>query len=83
MLKEQQAMLDKQLRLENIKKIKEELEKKERLLTFFENEDQIELEIEKKQEIVKQEDERLARKPYVVKKLKKLVEQEVYVPPSI
>lgn len=83
MLKEQQAMLDKQLRLENIKKIKEELEKKERLLTFFENEEQIELEIEKKQEIVKQEDERLARKPYVVKKLKKLVEQEVYVPPSV
>lgn len=83
MLKEQQAMLDKQLRLENIKKIKEELEKKERLLTFFENEEQIELEIEKKQEIVKQEDERLARKSYVVKKLKKLVEQEVYVPPSI
>lgn len=82
-MKEQQALLDKQLRLENIKKIKEELEKKERLLTFFENEEKIELEIERKQDIVKQEDEKLAKKPHIVKKLKKLVEQEVYVPPNI
>ncbi|XP_046833219.1 28S ribosomal protein S27, mitochondrial-like [Vespa crabro] len=82
-LKEQQALLDKQLRLENIKKMKEELEKKERLLTFFENEEKIELEIERKQEILKQEDEKLAKKPYIVKKLKKLVEQEVYIPPNV
>ncbi|KAL2747364.1 hypothetical protein V1477_004056 [Vespula maculifrons] len=82
-LKEQQTLLDKQLRLENIKKMKEELEKKERLLTFFENEEKIELEIEKKQEIVRKEDEKLAKKPHIVKKLKKLVEQEVYIPPNI
>lgn len=82
-MKEQQTLLDKQLRLENIKKMKEELEKKERLLTFFENEEKIELEIEKKQEIVRKEDEKLAKKPHIVKKLKKLVEQEVYIPPNI
>ncbi|XP_043487403.1 uncharacterized protein LOC122514560 [Polistes fuscatus] len=82
-LKQQQILLDKQLRLENIQKIKEELEKKERLLTFFENEEKIELEIEKKQEIIKEEDERLARKPKVIQKLNRLVEEEAYTPPTI
>ncbi|KAI4485588.1 hypothetical protein M0802_012710 [Mischocyttarus mexicanus] len=82
-LKEQQMLLDKQLRFEKIQKMKEELEKKERLLTFFENEEKIELEIERKQEIVKQEDEKLAKNPKIVKKLNKLVEQDVYIPPTI
>lgn len=82
-LKQQQILLDKQLRLQNIQKIKEELEKRERLLTFFENEEKIELEIEKKQEIIKEEDERVARKPKALKKLNRLVEEQAYTPPTI
>ncbi|XP_015187511.1 PREDICTED: 28S ribosomal protein S27, mitochondrial-like [Polistes dominula] len=82
-LKNQQMLMDKQLRLANIQKIKEELRKKERLLTFFENEEQIELEIEKKQQVVKEEDEKLAKRPKTLKKLSKLVEEASYVPPTI
>ncbi|KAK2589336.1 hypothetical protein KPH14_007884 [Odynerus spinipes] len=82
-LKEHQALLDKELRLQNIEKMKKELEKKERILTFFENEEKIELEIEKKREMIRQEDEKLAKCPKKIKALQKLVEQEVYVPPNI
>lgn len=82
-LKKHQALLDKELRLQNIEKIKKDLAEKEKILTFFENEEQIELEIERKQEKIKQENERIAKCPIKVKKLQKLVQQEAYVPPSL
>lgn len=82
-LKEQQALIDKEMRLAKIQQIKEELKRKEQLLTFFENEEKIDLEIEKKQTLIKQEDEKLAKEPKKLKALAKLIQQEVYVPPQV
>ncbi|KAJ8674841.1 hypothetical protein QAD02_010627 [Eretmocerus hayati] len=49
-LKEHLAYLDRQARLAKVEEMKKDLVDRERLLTFFENEEQIELEIEKKLE---------------------------------
>ena len=47
-LKQHLAELDKQNRLAKIEEIKKDLVERERVLTFFENEEKIELAIEKK-----------------------------------
>ncbi|CAL7938668.1 unnamed protein product [Xylocopa violacea] len=88
--KRRQILLDKQLyeqkrqaKMEDITKLKKYLAERERFLTFFENEEQIELEIEKRQQGDKMEMKRVLRKPNALKKLKKLKEETEYVPPKI
>ncbi|CAK9811515.1 hypothetical protein ANTPLA_LOCUS7058 [Anthophora plagiata] len=76
--------IDRQTRMENIEKMKKDLKLQERVLTFFENEEQIELEIEKKEAIEKAELERVMRMPRGPLKLQKLKQEEDdYVPPQI
>lgn len=67
--------VQKEERLKNIETIKKELEEKERLLTFFDNEEQIELAIENKLEKEKLEmgDEAVSNE----------VSDELYVSPDI
>lgn len=71
------AELDRLSRIQNIKKMKKELESRERLLTFFDKEEEIELKIEEKlAEKKKYEiDPKLLRK--------KLKMQENYIPPEV
>lgn len=67
--------LDKQARMEKVKKMKEDMKKEERLLTFFDHEEEIELKIEDK----------LQRELeiYGPPTEKKIEEDENYVPPEI
>ncbi|XP_046747902.1 28S ribosomal protein S27, mitochondrial-like [Diprion similis] len=71
---QQLAELDKQQRLENIAKIKEDLQQRERVLTFFENEEQIDLIIESRENEV--EEKLTEEKP-------QNVEEENYIPPEV
>lgn len=48
LLHKQIGELDKKQRLENVEKTKKEIQTEERLLNFFDKEEEIELEIEKK-----------------------------------
>ncbi|XP_017790386.1 PREDICTED: uncharacterized protein LOC108572638 [Habropoda laboriosa] len=75
--------INQQSRIENVAKLKKDLEIRERFLTFFENEEQIELEIEKKEAIEQAELDRIKKLHRVELKLKKLELQEEYVPPKI
>lgn len=75
--------INRQTRIENVEKIKKDLKLQERVLTFFENEEQIELEIEKKEAIEKAELERVMRMPRGPAKLQKLKQEDEYVPPQI
>lgn len=59
------------------------MEQKEQLLTFFDKEEEIELEIEKIEEKERKEDERIRAMPRSAKKLRKLVTTESYIPPDI
>lgn len=88
--KEREIALDKQLkeidrqkRIQNIKNMKEDLEKQELLLTFFDNEETIELQIEDIEEKEALEMKRLHAIHHSARKLKKLEEEEVYIPPTI
>lgn len=63
--------------------MKESLVKEERLLTFFENEERIELEIERLEREEKEEMERVRQLPRAEAKLRKLQEEEEYIPPKI
>ncbi|XP_076761465.1 uncharacterized protein LOC143429666 [Xylocopa sonorina] len=88
--KQRQATLDKQLfemkrqtKMEDINELKKYLAERERLLTFFENEEQIELEVEKREEEERLEMKRVLKKPKALKKLKKLEEETEYVPPKL
>lgn len=88
--KQRQLALDKQIeeinrtaKKEEIEKLKEEMKKQERFLTFFENEEDIELKIEKIEEREKKNMERVLKMSYAKKKLKKLEEEKEYTPPMI
>ncbi|XP_014467595.1 PREDICTED: 28S ribosomal protein S27, mitochondrial-like [Dinoponera quadriceps] len=82
-LEEQMKAIDKQKRIANIEKIKKDLKEKEQLLTFFENEEQIEVGIEKVEEEDRKEDERIHAMHKSAKKLRKLIATEAYVPPDV
>ncbi|XP_076231003.1 uncharacterized protein LOC143177102 [Calliopsis andreniformis] len=82
-LNKQLKEIDNQKRIENINKIKEDLRQQEKLLTFFEHEEDIELEIEKIEKTEKFELERVLQMPKGEKKLKKLEKAQEYVPPKI
>ncbi|XP_011498350.1 PREDICTED: uncharacterized protein LOC105362585 [Ceratosolen solmsi marchali] len=72
-LREQHKEREKQQRLANIENIKKELEEKEQLLTFFDNEDKIELQIEQK----------LEKEKLLYGEVKVTKQEEDYVPPEI
>ncbi|KAK1130707.1 hypothetical protein K0M31_018820 [Melipona bicolor] len=83
-------ILDKQIELINqkakrleIRKLKEEMKRQERYLTFFENEEQIELEIEKIETQEKKEMDKVLKIHGAEEKLKKLKGEEEYIPPMI
>lgn len=59
------------------------MEKQERFLTFFENEEDIELAIEEIEECEKKKMEEVLKIPHAKKKLKKLEEEKEYTPPMI
>lgn len=68
---------------EEIEKLKEEMKKQERFLTFFENEEEIELQIEEIEEFEKKKMEHVLKMPHAKKKLKKLEKEKEYIPPTI
>lgn len=70
-------------RLENVQKIKEELLKQERLLTFFEEEENLELKIKELENKEKAETNRILKMHHIEQKLKTLKQKEEYVPPTI
>ncbi|KZC07999.1 PREDICTED: 28S ribosomal protein S27, mitochondrial [Dufourea novaeangliae] len=72
-----------QARLENIQKIKKEIQQKEMILTFFDKEEEIELKILQLQAEEKAEMDRVLGMYNAETKLKKLEEEEEYVPPTI
>lgn len=76
-LKKHLAEIDKIKRINNTVKIKKDLEDEERLLTFFENEENIELKIEEIQQRIKA----MEIPPKLLKK--KLKDDEEYVPPDV
>lgn len=75
--------MEKERRISNIETIKKDLEEREQLLTFFDKEEEIELQIEKIQERERKEDERIRAMHNSEKKLRKLVTVESYAPPDI
>ncbi|XP_076643836.1 uncharacterized protein LOC143354034 [Halictus rubicundus] len=83
-------MLEKQIeskkrsdRLENVQKIKKSLLEQERVLTFFNEEDKIDLKIDSLETQEIKEMEALLRKHKTERKLRKLKEEEVYRPPTL
>ncbi|XP_011695000.1 PREDICTED: 28S ribosomal protein S27, mitochondrial-like [Wasmannia auropunctata] len=82
-LEAQMKAIDRERRISNIEKIKKDLETKEQLLTFFDKEEEIELQIEKIEEDERREDERIRAMPHSAKKLRKLVTTESYIPPDV
>ncbi|XP_012523784.1 uncharacterized protein LOC105829470 [Monomorium pharaonis] len=82
-LETQKKAIDRERRISNIEKIKKDLEEREQLLTFFDREEEIELQIEKIQEEERKEDERIRAMPKSAKKLRQLVATETYVPPDV
>lgn len=82
-LDEQIKAIEAQKRIANIARMKKDLTEKEQLLTFFDNEENIELEIEKLEEKERQEDERIHAMHASAKKLRKLVAAETYIPPDV
>lgn len=74
-LQEQLDYLDKQRRLEEVEELKKDLSERERTLTFFENEEEIELKIQEKLEREK--------KLYGEDKVIEEDLNENYVPPEI
>lgn len=75
--------IETQKRIANIESIKKDLKEKEQLLTFFDKEEEIELEIEKIEERERKEDERIRAMPRSAKKLRKLIAAEAYIPPDV
>lgn len=72
---EQMADLERQKRLANVDAMKKDLEAREQVLTFFENEDKIDLMIDSKKPRYK--------KKWFGKKKKPRVIDENYVPPEV
>ncbi|XP_068984625.1 small ribosomal subunit protein mS27 [Bombus flavifrons] len=88
--KKRQLILDKQIeemnreaKLLEINKLKEEMKKQERFLTFFENEEKIELQIEEIEAKEKEDMEKLLSKHGAQRKLKKLEGEKEYIPPML
>lgn len=75
--------IERERRIENIEKLKKDLEKREQLLTFFDKEEEIELQLEKIEEKERKEDERIRAIPRSAKKLRQLVTTESYIPPDV
>lgn len=75
--------IEREKRISNIEKLKKDLEKREQLLTYFDKEEEIELQIEKIQEKERKEDERIRAMHKSAKKLRQLVATESYIPPVI
>lgn len=82
-MEDQKKAIDKQNRIANIEKIKKDLQEREQWLTFFDNEEQIELQIEKLEEEERRQDERIRAMHHSAKKLRLLVAAETYVPPDV
>lgn len=82
-LQTQIKAIEKEKRIINIEKIKEQLKEREQLLTFFDNEEDIELQIEKIEEKKHKADERMHRMHKSTKKLRDLITAESYIPPDI
>ncbi|XP_031838398.2 uncharacterized protein LOC116429516 [Nomia melanderi] len=82
-LEEQTRQMEIASRLDNVQKIKEEMMKQERLLTFFDEEENIELKISEIEAEEEAEMERILKMPKSEKKLRKLKATEEYVPPTI
>jgi len=82
-LETQMKAIDREKRIRNVEKIKKDLEEREQLLTFFDKEEEIELQIEKIEEEERKEDERIRAMPKSEKKLRKLITAESYIPPDI
>lgn len=75
--------IDREKRIANIEKIKKDLQEREQLLTFFDREEKIELQIERMEELDRKEDERIRRMSRSAKKLRLLVQAENYIPPEV
>ncbi|XP_070166157.1 small ribosomal subunit protein mS27 [Polyergus mexicanus] len=82
-LQTQIKAIEKERRVANIEKIKKELKEREQLLTFFDNEEALELRIERIQEKERKEDERIHKMHKSEKKLRALITAESYIPPDI
>lgn len=82
-LEDQIKAMDRESRIANIEKIKKDLDEREQLLTFFDKEEEIELQIEKIEEKVRREDERIHAMPKSKKKLRALITTESYIPPDV
>lgn len=82
-MEEQKKQMEKERRLANIEKIKKDLKEREQLLTFFDKQEEIELQIEKILERERKEQERIRAMPKSAKKLRALVAAEAYVPPDV
>lgn len=76
LLHEQVAKLSKEKRLKHIEELKEKLHEKERFLTFFNNEEQIELKIEENEEKYKKLYDSVATNPRKLKLLKMVEARE-------
>lgn len=82
-LKSQVKEIERLKRVEKIKEMKKDLEDRERVLTFFDNEEQIELQLEEQKLREQREEERVAKIPKSDTKLKKLTAEEDYIPPNV
>lgn len=83
MLEIQMKAIERERRIINIEKMKKELKEREQLLTYFDNEEALELQIERMQESERKEDERVRNMHKSEKKLRALITAESYVPPDI
>lgn len=75
--------MNREAKLLEINKLKEEMKKQERFLTFFENEEEIELQIEEMEAKEKENMEKLLSKHGAQRKLKKLEGEKEYIPPML
>ncbi|EFN80617.1 28S ribosomal protein S27, mitochondrial [Harpegnathos saltator] len=82
-LEDQIKAIETQKKIANMEKIKKNLEEREQLLTFFDNEEQIELKIEEIEELNRKEDKRIRAMHGSEKKLRKLIAIEAYIPPDV
>nr|XP_034181433.1 28S ribosomal protein S27, mitochondrial [Osmia lignaria] len=82
-LNKQLEEINRQARIQNINEMKKDLEEREKFLTYFEKEEEMELEIERLETAEKKEMDRVLRKHRAAKKLRDLKHEEEYVPPTI
>ncbi|XP_053986243.1 28S ribosomal protein S27, mitochondrial-like [Hylaeus volcanicus] len=82
-LQDQLLEIERQKSIENLTALKKALKDEEKLITFFENEEKIELEIEKIEKREQDEMDRVLKMHKAEKKLKKLEKEEEYIPPTV